>query len=110
MPRRLAHVLNGLVTQVSEGADDAQQHQAWLAAIADQFDLIEDVTDLGYPVNVGDTHTDADGYRPPQPYPSWVWTGTEWAAPVDKPPGSPWEWDETAGEWVRPDDFEAPAP
>jgi hypothetical protein len=109
MPRRLAHVLNGTVTQVSEGSDDDAQHQAWLAAVADQFDRIDDVTDLGYDVNVRDTWTKADGYRPPQPYPSWTWTGTEWSAPAEKPAGEPWEWDESAGEWVRPDGYEPPA-
>lgn len=109
MPRRLAHVQNGTVTQVSEGADDDAQHQAWLDAVRDQFDVIGDVTDLGYPVDVGDTHTKNDGFRPPQPYPSWTLTGTEWAAPVERPAGSPREWDETAGEWVRPDDYEPSA-
>ena len=106
MPRRLAHVHNGFVAQVSEGADDDAQHQAWLDAVRDQFDLIEDVTDLGYPVNVGDTYSEEDGFRPVQPFPSWTWTGTEWAAPVDMPAGSPWEWDEAAGEWVRPEGYE----
>ena len=113
MSRRIAHVQNGIVTQVSEGADDEAQHQAWLAAVADKFDDIVDVTDhkatLGYGVNVGDSYDETDGFRPPSPYPSWVWGGTAWEAPVEKPAGSPWVWDEAAGEWVRPDGYEPPA-
>lgn len=108
--KRLAHITNGIVAQVSAGADDDAQHQAWLAAVVDQFDQIVDVTDHyateGYPVNVGDSYSDAGGFRPPLPFPSWVWSGTSWVAPVDKPVGSPWEWDETAGNWVRPEGYE----
>lgn len=47
-----------------------------------------------------------DGFRPPQPYPSWTWQEGAWTAPVPQPDGDYW-WDEDAGswvEWVEPDE------
>jgi len=111
--KRLAHVLGGIVVQVSEGADDDTQHQAWLAAVASEFDAIVDVTThqatYGYPVNVDDFYDETEGFRPPSPYLSWVWGGTAWEAPVEKPAGEPWEWDEALGEWVRPEGYIEPS-
>lgn len=45
----------------------------------------------------------ADGqWRPPQPYPSWIWDGAGWVAPVPKPEeGGPWIWDEETQSWVE---------
>ena len=40
--------------------------------------------------------------RPPQPYPSWTWGGTDWLPPVPHPGGeTAWEWDEAAQGWVE---------
>lgn len=101
MPRRLAHLQNGVVEQISEGADDDAQHQAWLAAVADDFDTITDVT--GLDVDRGHTWTATEGFRPPQPYPSWSWSAEDeaWAAPVAAPePSSHYSWDEQSGSWL----------
>ena len=42
--------------------------------------------------------------RPEQPYPSWVWSGDYWEAPVPYPTdgeeGVFYTWDEDAGAWV----------
>lgn len=38
--------------------------------------------------------------RPDQPYPSWVWDGSQWEPPVPQPAGSGWLWDEEHGDWA----------
>jgi hypothetical protein len=44
--------------------------------------------------------------RPPQPYPSWTWDGSRWAAPVAYPEdGGLYQWDEAAQTWAA---IEAP--
>lgn len=38
--------------------------------------------------------------RPAQPYPSWTWNGTAWAAPVAYPGGGgEYQWNEAAQQW-----------
>ena len=41
-------------------------------------------------------------WRPPQPFPSWVWGDGRWAAPVPMPSKSGVSWDEDAQEWIPP--------
>ena len=41
--------------------------------------------------------------RPAQPYPSWIWQGGDWAAPVAMPQDETAFWDETAGRWQIPE-------
>lgn len=66
---------------------------------ADHDEVVE-ITDLSPMPAIGWKVTDA-GYRPEQPFPSWVWRDDAWGAPVRCPdaPGS-WVWDEDAREWV----------
>lgn len=48
--------------------------------------------------------------RPPQPYPSWIWDGSAWHAPVAYPDdGELYEWDEDAGAWAPYDEPDEPA-
>ena len=49
-------------------------------------------------VGVGWTAED-DGFRPPQPFPSWTWDGQAWVAPVPRPDEGWWTWDEDAQGW-----------
>lgn len=37
--------------------------------------------------------------RPEQPYPSWEWNGSEWVAPVSRPTGYYYSWNEETLEW-----------
>lgn len=37
--------------------------------------------------------------RPARPYPSWIWDGRGWAAPVTMPQDERATWDEAAGCW-----------
>jgi hypothetical protein len=54
-------------------------------------------------VGIGWTYTDTDGFRPPQPYPSWTWDDG-WHTPVSYPDGDgDYEWDEDALTWVEAD-------
>lgn len=41
--------------------------------------------------------------RPAQPYPSWVWQGRGWAAPVAMPQDETALWDEASGNWQIPE-------
>jgi len=51
-------------------------------------------------VGVGWSWSEVEGFRPPQPFPSWVWVDGGWVAPVERPDGD-WEWDEDLGVWVE---------
>lgn len=41
--------------------------------------------------------------RPARPYPSWVWDGRGWAAPMAMPQDETAIWDEATGRWLTPD-------
>ena len=50
---------------------------------------------IGYSYNAAE-----DIFITPQPYPSWVRTGSFWDAPIPMPTdGKMYSWDEAAGEW-----------
>ena len=85
-----ARIEDGTVTQVIVG------DPAWAADRLGGVWLPSDVK-----VGVGWTVVDG-GFRPPAPYPSWTWDGTEWKAPKRKPLlGGPYVWDEDTGGWVE---------
>ena len=50
-------------------------------------------------VGIGWTHSEEDGFRPPSPYSSWVWSGDEWQAPTPQPDGD-FVWSEEDLAWV----------
>jgi hypothetical protein len=54
----------------------------------------------GKQAGIGYSYADGE-FRPPQPYPSWIWVDGAWTAPVPYPdePGD-WCWDEDAVDWV----------
>jgi hypothetical protein len=43
-------------------------------------------------------------FRPPQPYPSWIWSNKTWNAPIPLPAdasmGNEYKWDEEEQAWV----------
>lgn len=52
-------------------------------------------------------------YLPPKPYPSWIWNGTIWTAPVELPFTDPLTfinpvWDEESLSWVEGPELETP--
>ena len=51
-------------------------------------------------VGKGWTYNETEGFRLPQPYPSWVWNGTKWEAPKPYPnDGGDYVWDEEKESW-----------
>jgi hypothetical protein len=54
-------------------------------------------------VGAGWTWDDDHGFRPAQPYPSWIWDGITWQPPVPAPDGF-YYWDEAQLMWVETDD------
>ena len=52
-------------------------------------------------VNIGigyDYNADTNTFTPPKPFPSWVWNGSAWVAPVNKP-DSMLKWNEINQSW-----------
>lgn len=87
-----ALIRDGVV--VNAAVYDEDTSAGWLAAVAPEYDEVRivDAAGIGWTVEV-------DGLRPLSPFASWVWSGSEWEAPVAKPDGD-YSWDEAAGEWV----------
>lgn len=51
---------------------------------------------------IGFTYSDElDAFIPQKPYPSWVFDETicDWVAPVPRPSGDSWFWNEADGKW-----------
>jgi hypothetical protein len=50
----------------------------------------------GYTYNL-----DEDVFVTPQPYPSWIRSGSFWNAPTPRPEGLNWAWDEDTLNWIE---------
>jgi hypothetical protein len=88
----LAIIDGGVVVNVAALSSE-NDYSALKADLSSKHDSVLEVAVAG----IGWT-VEAEGLRPPSPYPSWLWNGDEWEAPVPKPDGNYW-WDESAGEW-----------
>ena len=88
-----ALIRNGVV--VNAAVYDEDTSSDWLAAVTPDYDEVRIVDEAG----VGWT-VEVEGLRSPSPFPSWVWSGSEWEAPTPKPDGDHY-WDEAAGLWVE---------
>lgn len=46
---------------------------------------------------------DLDAFIPPSPFESWILNeeSFSWEAPISRPDGEGWEWDEESGAWVE---------
>ena len=44
---------------------------------------------------------DEDIFITPQPYPSWIRSGSFWNAPTPKPTEGDWYWDESTLTWIE---------
>ena len=91
-----AFIIDGVVVNVGALSTE-NDYEAAHALLADQFDEIRIVPRAG----IGWIDT-PDGLRPEQPYPSWVWGGEWWEAPVEYPSdGGSYVWDEDTVSWVE---------
>lgn len=99
MERIFAAVIDGLIVNTFVGDD------SFVALVRADYNDVFEVTNLEPQPGIGWT-VSSDGYRPPQPFPSWAWDGTTWVAPIPLPNEEAiWAWDENLGNWVI---FKAP--
>ena len=78
--------------------------------LKNDYDYLEETTDMPVRPGIGWTWNKKDGYRAPQPYPSWSWdkeTAT-WLPPKPRPEPTdhenpePYLWDEESLSWIVP--------
>jgi hypothetical protein len=95
MLKSAALIRNGAVVNVA--AYDEDTSGPWLDGVRTDYDEVRivDAAGIGWTV-------EADGLRPPSPFPSWTWDGEAWVAPVPAPDGAN-SWDEDAQAWVTVD-------
>lgn len=78
--------------------------------VADSAELAESLTGMSATEVTDDapwigwTLEDNGVWKGPQPYPSWVWTGEAWEAPIEQPTPEHM-WDEDVQDWVLPRQF-----
>jgi hypothetical protein len=84
---------NGLVVNIILWADHTAEQLR-----ADGITDFEEVTNLEPRPGVGWLWDESNGYRPPKPFPSWVWNGVTWEAPVPQPEGN-YTWNEETQTW-----------
>jgi hypothetical protein len=51
-------------------------------------------------VGIGWEWLESYGFRPPSPYPSWVWTDNAWTPPTPYPNEGNHTWDEGTLSWI----------
>ena len=86
-------VKNGVVANRIVWADHTGEQM-----LNDGYDHAEEVTDMEIRPGIGWTWNETDGYRTPQPFPSWTWDGVMWQPPVPKPEGE-YLWNEETQTW-----------
>lgn len=68
--------------------------------LSEGFDKAEEVTNLEPRPGLNWTWSEAEGYRPPSPFSSWLWNGAKWDAPVKYPTdGGTYSWNEENQAW-----------
>lgn len=85
---------NGVVINVIVWSDHTPEQ-----LLADGFTDFEEVTSGPTRPGIGWTWNKKDGYRSPQPFPSWSWKDGDWQAPEPMPSEGNYQWDETTQQW-----------
>lgn len=72
--------------------------------VAESLEIAESITGLNAIETTGEPWIEwtleEEGWRKPSPYPSWIWSGSEWAAPKLYPnDGNNYFWDEINKNW-----------
>ena len=66
----------------------------------DGYKNFEEVTNLDPCPGIGWLWDATNGYRPPKPFESWVWSDGSWSAPKAMPKtGGPYAWNEETQTW-----------
>lgn len=83
-----AQVVNGVVVNaIVVDSEWASTHEGWV--------------DSDFLVSVNWTYSEHEGFRPPQPYPSWTWENDAWTPPVPLPEDeNVYSWSEDKLDWV----------
>jgi len=101
---------NNIVTQVITGIDETELiegllPETWYGNFRGQVckrtsynnNIRGTYAGIGYEYNEAE-----DIFITPQPYPSWVRSGSFWNAPIPMPEdGKMYSWDEEAGNWIE---------
>lgn len=81
---------------------------------AEGWDYAIETTGMIPQPGMGWLYDETNGFRPPQPHPSWVWSNkaSSWQAPTAMPiDGGQYEWNETTQTWdAIPAEEPAPNP
>jgi hypothetical protein len=97
--RRGVIVDGGVVTNIVVWGDESQEQFS-----NEGHDRVEETTGWEYQPGMGWTWATQYGYRPPQPFASWIWNSDEfhWVPPTPMPTdeGYWYEWDEDSLSWV----------
>lgn len=88
-------VQDGIVFNVVIWGDESDAQFA-----DDGYQHFEETTDMARKPRIGWTWSEVDGYRPPSPFPSWIYNGETWEAPTPEPTkGGPFQWNEETQTW-----------
>ena len=93
MERIFAAIDDGVITNTFVG------DEAFADLVRPDHDDVVEITDLDPCPGIAWT-VHPDGYRPPSPYPSWLWQDGAWVAPTPCPTEGSWRWDEDSLSWV----------
>ena len=96
MERRGVLVIDNKVVNVVVWGDSSEDQ-----FLNDGFQHAEEITNLVVQPRLGWTWSKKDGYRSPQPFPSWTYNGVDWEAPVAHPEdGGNYSWNEETQTWT----------
>lgn len=93
MERTGALIEGGIVRNIIVWGDESEAQYE-----ADGWDYAVETTDFEVKPGIGWSYSEADGFRPPAPYPSWTWANNSWQPPVPQPEGE-FTWNETTQTW-----------
>lgn len=72
----------------------------FISLIESEFDDLVEITNFD-PIPGVNWTVYENGYRPPQPYLSWIWDGEFWQPPTPMPETGLWIWDEDTLSWIE---------
>jgi len=100
---------NNIVTEVIVGIDETElieglDTETWYGNFRGQTCKRTSYNSniRGKYAGIGDSYNaDEDIFITPQPYPSWIRSGSLWNAPTPAPTEGRWNWDENTLSWIE---------